>query len=231
VRPYGYSPVGRTEPVLDVGELRVAWLGYNDCDHVLNSVPPILRHPHMPSFGVGLDAFYLIVGLLSKNSKKLLTRKLFRHILFMEFKVQVRNSRLEKSLLNKIARVANSLEHEVEKELKVSLKLTFSQLRVLNGLLVLEEASQRQLAVALEVTPAVITRQADVLSRQGLVEMKARSKRENVLALTDKGRGAVEDGTQIVEGLRVKALSALSRKDEVAFENAVDLMDHSVSQA
>ena len=85
--------------------------------------------------------------------------------------MQVRNSQFEKSLLNKVARVANSLEREVENELKVSLKLTFSQLRVLNGLIILGETSQAKLAEALEVTPAVITRQADVLRRQGLVEL------------------------------------------------------------
>ena len=139
--------------------------------------------------------------------------------------MQVRNSQFEKSLLNKVARVANSLEREVEKELKVSLKLTFSQLRVLNGLAVMGEASQRKLAMALEVTPAVITRQAEVLRRQGLVEQRAVSKRENVLILTGKGEGAVEDGTKIVEECRVRVLGPLSRKDEVAFENAVDLLE------
>ena len=52
----------------------------------------------------------------------------------MEFNVQVRNSQFEKSLLNKIARVANSLEREVEIELKVGFALTFSQFRVLDAL-------------------------------------------------------------------------------------------------
>ena len=138
--------------------------------------------------------------------------------------MQVRNSQFEKSLLNKIARVANSLEREVEQELKVSLKLTFSQLRVLNGLMVLGEASQAKLAEALEVTPAVITRQADVLRRQGLVELQPISKRENRLVLTGKGRGAAKDGIEIIEDCRVKVLAALSRKDETAFETVVDLL-------
>jgi DNA-binding MarR family transcriptional regulator len=113
----------------------------------------------------------------------------------MEFnkKVQVRNSQFEKSLLNKVARVASVLEREVEQELKVSFKLTFSQFRVMNGLLALGEASQRELANHLEVTPAVVTRQAEVLGSRGLVLQKAnpRSKRENVLALSPKGEQAV----------------------------------------
>jgi DNA-binding MarR family transcriptional regulator len=148
--------------------------------------------------------------------------------LFVESIVQVRNSQFEKSLLNKVARVATSLEREVEQELKVSLKLTFSQLRVLNGLAVIGDASQRKLALALEVTPAVITRQAEVLRRQGLVEQRPVSKRENVLALTKKGEGAVEDGTKILEACKIKILEPLSRRDEVAFENAVDALDQSL---
>lgn len=143
--------------------------------------------------------------------------------------MQVRNSQFEKSLLNKVARVANSLEREVENELKVSLKLTFSQLRVLNGLMILGETSQAKLAEALEVTPAVITRQADVLRRQGLVESHSLSKRENRLALTEKGRGAVKDGTEIIEECRVKVLAALSRRDEIAFESAVDTLEKSLN--
>ena len=146
----------------------------------------------------------------------------------MEFNVQVRNSLIERSLLNKVARVANSLEREVENELKVSLKLTFSQLRVLNGLMILGETSQAKLAEALEVTPAVITRQADVLRRQGLVELHSQSKRENRLAVTPKGEGAVKDGLELVEECRVKVLAGLSRRDEIAFESAVDTLEKSL---
>src|ERR1700722_5230790 len=105
----------------------------------------------------------------------------------MEFDVQVRNSQLfENSLLNKIARVATSLEREVETELKVSFALTFSQFRVLNGLLALGEASQSQLAATLDVTPGGVTRQAEVLSARGLVAQRSnpRTKREKLVALT-----------------------------------------------
>jgi DNA-binding MarR family transcriptional regulator len=144
----------------------------------------------------------------------------------MEFNVQVRNSQFEKSLLNKIARVANSLEREVEQELKVSFALTFSQFRVLNGLFASGEVSQRELARSLEVTPAVVSKQVEVLAARGLVMQRANpaSKRENLLLLTKKGEGAVhEAGTAIAE--RQKALlEPLSLKDETAFERAVDAL-------
>jgi DNA-binding MarR family transcriptional regulator len=144
----------------------------------------------------------------------------------MEFNVQVRNSQFEKSLLNKVARVANSLEREVEKELKVSFALTFSQFRVLNGLLALGEASQRELANNLEVTPAVVTRQAEVLGSRGLVVQKAnpRSKREKVLALTKKGEAAAYDAAKLIAEGETRVRSLLKAQDETAFERAVDVL-------
>lgn len=141
--------------------------------------------------------------------------------------MQVRNSQFEKSLLNKIARVSNSLEREVEQELKVSFKLTFSQFRVLNGLLVLGEASQRELATALEVTPAVVTRQAEALGGRGLIEQKPnlKSKREKVLLLTPKGEGAVHEAAKLIAERQKLLFSVLSLKDETAFERAIETLN------
>jgi DNA-binding MarR family transcriptional regulator len=147
-------------------------------------------------------------------------------ILFKEFIVQVRNSPFEKSLLNKIARVANGLEREVEKELKVSYALTFSQFRVLNGLLVLGEASQRELASSLDVTPAVITRQADVLAGRGLVlqRINPKSKREKVLALTKKGEKAAGDARQTVKQAEAHWREKIEAQDEAAFDRTIDVL-------
>ena len=144
--------------------------------------------------------------------------------------MQVRNSQFEKSLLNKIARVANSLEREVENELKVSFALTFSQFRVLNGLFALGEVSQRELANSLEVTPAVVTRQVDVLGSRGLVVQRSnpRSKRENVLALTPKGEAAVVDAAKLIASGETRMRSLLKAQDEVAFEKAIDTLFRSM---
>lgn len=138
--------------------------------------------------------------------------------------MQVRNSQFEKSLLNKIARVANSLEREVENELKVGFALTFSQFRVLNGLLALGEASQRELAGNLEVTPAVVTRQAEALGRRGLVLVRAnpRSKREKIIVLTPKGEQAVYDAAAAIDKREVAFRGAMRAQDETAFERAID---------
>jgi DNA-binding MarR family transcriptional regulator len=144
----------------------------------------------------------------------------------MEFKVQVRNSQFEKSLLNKIARVAISIEREVESELKVSFALTFSQFRVLNGLFTLGEASQRELAMALEVTPAVVTRQVEVLGARGLVTQRPnpRSKRENVLVLSKKGEQAALEAARTVSECQKRMMDVLNLKDETALERGIDTL-------
>ncbi len=140
--------------------------------------------------------------------------------------MQVRNSqsKFEKSLLNKIARVANSLEREVESELKVSFALTFSQFRLLDGLAVLGEASQRELASYLDVTPAVVTRQVEVLGTRGLViqQPHPKSKRENVLALTDRGKQAVGEAAAMMARRQKELFERLSVQDETAFERGID---------
>jgi DNA-binding MarR family transcriptional regulator len=137
--------------------------------------------------------------------------------------VQVRNSQFEKSLLNKFARVANSLEREVEIELKVSFALTFSQFRVLDALVHAGEVSQKELANRLEVTPAVVTRQAEVLSERGLLTQRANavSKREKVLAITRKGEEAVTDATKAIIRTQKRLLEPLSLQDETSLERAI----------
>jgi DNA-binding MarR family transcriptional regulator len=135
-------------------------------------------------------------------------------------------STYERSLLNKLARVANSLEREVENELKVSFALTFSQFRVLDGLFTLGEVSQRELANSLGVTPAVVTRQAEVLGARGLMVVRPnpRSKRENLLALTKKGEQAVHDAAKAVQVAQHRVLEPLKLQDETALERALDVL-------
>ncbi len=140
--------------------------------------------------------------------------------------MQVRNSPFGKSLLNKIARVSTSLEREVEKELKVSFGLTFSQFRVLNSMLGEGDLSQRRLAALLDVTPAVVTRQADVLARRGLIEQQPnpQSKRENVLRISPKGEEAVHDAAQVIADCQKRLFEGLSLRDETALARAIDAL-------
>jgi len=144
--------------------------------------------------------------------------------------VQVRNSQFEKSLLNKIARVTNGLEREVEIELKVSFSLTFSQFRVLDALAATGEVSQKDLATRLEVTPAVVTRQAEVLSAKGLLVQRAnpRSKRENVLVLTPKGEAAAMDAAKAVQECQTRFLAPLKVQDETALERAMETLSQAL---
>ena len=130
----------------------------------------------------------------------------------------------DKTLVAKIIRVASSLEREVESELKVSFALTFSQFRVLSALHSLGEVSQRELAAALEVTPAVVTRQAEVLASRGLLLQRPNpmSKRENQLILTKKGEGAVLDSSRTVNEIMARLLEQVSLQDETALQRGIE---------
>ena len=138
--------------------------------------------------------------------------------------MQVRNSQFEKSLLNKLARVTNRLEQEVETELKVSFALTFSQFRVLYTLLAMGEVSQRELADGLGVTPAVITRQAEALRSRGLIVVRSnpRSKREKVVTLTPKGEAAAFDAAASINAHEVAWRSKIKLQDEVTLDRVLD---------
>lgn len=130
----------------------------------------------------------------------------------------------DKTLVAKIIRVASSLEREVESELKVSYALTFSQFRVLSALNSLGEVSQKELAEALEVTPAVITRQAEVLASRGLLIQRPNplSKRENQLVLTKKGEGAVADSSKMVDIVMTNLMQDVSLQDETALKRGIE---------
>jgi len=145
--------------------------------------------------------------------------------LFKELDVQVRNSqsKFEKSLLNKIGRAANRLEQEMESELRVGFALTLSQFRVLDGLADLGEVSQSELAISLGVTPAVVTRQVDVLSGRGLVNQRQnpRSKREKILRLTTKGEAAAGDAAKLVREREASWRSVIKAQDEAVFERVL----------
>ena len=147
--------------------------------------------------------------------------------------MQVRNSssQFEKSLLNKIARVANRLEAEVENELKVSFALTFSQFRVIDALLGRDELSQRELAEVIGVTPAVVTRQAEVLAGRGLLEQREnpRSRREKLVVLTRKGEQAAVDSGKLVLSRQKAALEPLNVQDETALERAINQLVQSLN--
>ncbi len=97
--------------------------------------------------------------------------------------MQVRNSQFEKSLLNKLARVANRLELEVETELKVSFALTFSQFRVLNGLLALTPKGE---LAALDAGAAIKAREAVWRSRVKLQDEVALERALDELMHTGK---------------------------------------------
>ncbi len=146
--------------------------------------------------------------------------------------MQVRKQSYEESLLSKLLVVATALEREAERELKVSFGLTFSQFRVLSMLKRVESVSQQRLAEAIGVTPAVVTRQADVLVARGLMSQtqSPSSKREKLVAITPRGRQAVDEATVLVESRLNPLMHSLSLKDETQFHQIIEQLAGQVAK-
>lgn len=147
--------------------------------------------------------------------------------------MQVRKQSYEESVLAKLLVVAAAVEREAERELKVSFGLTFSQFRVLSILKRTGEVSQREVAEALGVTPAVITRQADVLVARGLMSQRTSpaSRREKLVALLPRGEEAVNEAGALVADRLKPLMHSLSLKDETAFGQIIDRLASEIGAA
>jgi DNA-binding MarR family transcriptional regulator len=87
-----------------------------------------------------------------------------------------------------------------------------------------DEVSQRELAGLMGVTPAVVTRQAEVLAGRGLLEQRPNphSRREKLVVLTKKGHHAAVDATTLILAAQKRLLGELKVQDEIALERALD---------
>jgi len=138
--------------------------------------------------------------------------------------VQVRNLGFQKSLLNKIARLANRLEQAAESELRVGFGLTLSQFRVLEALAGAGGITQRELADRVGVTPAVVTRQAEALGGRGLLTQRPnpKSRRENLLELSPKGEEAVRSAAKVVVASQQAVLGVIDLHSETSLNRILD---------
>jgi DNA-binding MarR family transcriptional regulator len=138
--------------------------------------------------------------------------------------VQVRNLGFQKSLFSKIAKLASRLEQAVESELRVSFGLTLSQFKALEALANLGQSTQREIAQVMGVTPAVVTRQAEVLASRGLLTQRSnpKSRRENLLELSPKGEEAVLSATRLVISSQQKVLKDIDLQSETSLNRILD---------
>lgn len=138
--------------------------------------------------------------------------------------MQVRNLGFQKSLFSKIAKLASRLEQAVESELRVSFGLTLSQFKALEALANLGQSTQREIAQVMGVTPAVVTRQAEVLASRGLLTQRSnpKSRRENLLELSPKGEEAVLSATRLVISSQQKVLKDIDLQSETSLNRILD---------
>ncbi|WP_433377362.1 MarR family winged helix-turn-helix transcriptional regulator [Actinoplanes sp. CA-142083] len=86
-----------------------------------------------------------------------------------------------------------------------------------------EERTQIQLAALADLDKTTMVSTVDELERRGLAERRpsATDRRARIIAVTDKGRLAAEEGQRIVDRVHASALDGLSDDSRAAFVEAL----------
>ncbi|GIM94498.1 MarR family winged helix-turn-helix transcriptional regulator [Paractinoplanes toevensis] len=86
-----------------------------------------------------------------------------------------------------------------------------------------EDRTQIQLAALADLDKTTMVSTVDDLEQRGLAERRpsATDRRARIIAVTDKGRAAAEEGQRIVDRVHAEALGALSPADRAAFVAAL----------
>jgi DNA-binding MarR family transcriptional regulator len=89
-----------------------------------------------------------------------------------------------------------------------------------------EERTQIQLAALADLDKTTMVATVDELEARGLAERRqsAADRRARIIAVTDKGRAAAEEGQRIVDRVHADALDGLSDAHRVAFVQALGML-------
>jgi MarR family transcriptional regulator for hemolysin len=89
-----------------------------------------------------------------------------------------------------------------------------------------QERTQIQLAALADLDKTTMVSTVDELERRGLAERRpsVTDRRARIIAVTEKGRLAAQEGQQIVDYVHKQALDALSGVDRAAFVMALSLL-------
>jgi DNA-binding MarR family transcriptional regulator len=89
-----------------------------------------------------------------------------------------------------------------------------------------EERTQIQLAALADLDKTTMVSTVDDLERRGLAERRqsATDRRARIIAVTDKGRAAAEEGQRIVDRVHAEALDALAPAERAAFVAVLGLL-------
>lgn len=88
------------------------------------------------------------------------------------------------------------------------------------------ERTQIQLAELADLDKTTMVTTVDDLERRGLAERRpsATDRRARIIAVTDRGRAAAEEGQRIADAVHAAALSGLSASDRSAFLTTLSLL-------
>lgn len=107
--------------------------------------------------------------------------------------------------------------------LRKKLYLTFSQFRILIVVGKIKNVTQAEVAKFLDLSPAAISRQIELLAAKKLLKVSANAKvrRENILALTSKGHKQLEKAMDIMSGSFNRIYKILGKSEQKNTSTAV----------
>ncbi len=131
------------------------------------------------------------------------------------------------SYVQKLNRLASTLAKLADQVLVEAHDLTFSQYQVLATLRQHPSFSQSQIAEAMGVTPAVVTRQALTLVDKGLLtQVRSQvNRRQNIIELTAKGKTVTDEADEHLSREFRRPLSLLKGGDEALFIRCLELLE------
>jgi len=116
-------------------------------------------------------------------------------------------------------RLVFSMDKMAEELLSAHFDVTFSQFRMLMGVEKGKLTCQSHIAKFFGLTPAAISRQIDLLTEKKLIVSKTNheNRREHILELTKKGKGATKKAIELFDHQFQKAYSVLTPHEQELF--------------
>jgi DNA-binding MarR family transcriptional regulator len=106
-----------------------------------------------------------------------------------------------KTYLYKMHRLTNSLDQAFDKALREHADITLSQFTLLLSVQHFGTTTNRAIATFLDISPAAVSRQVDIATKNGWVNLvqKDSDRRTQELRLTAAGRDKIQSGTDQLE--------------------------------
>jgi len=130
----------------------------------------------------------------------------------------------------KIHKLVFLLNRQADKNLHQNLKITYSQVLILQAVKSRGAVSQRDIARYWETTDAAVSRQANILVYKGYIQKRENEKnrRQHILSLTPKGNFILSQSSRILENTFASIFEILDKSQKDQFKDCLDRLLNSI---